>query len=100
MAAWQDPDWGTLAWLAMTTGARRGEFCAVRWTDLELTNAVIHLHESIAQHGGLRWTKHTKTHQQRRVALDPERSRSSPSTLSAGATGPPRSISSWRRPPS
>jgi integrase len=72
MEAWQDVDWGTLVWLAMTTGARRGELCALRWSDLDLTNGVIHLHESIAQHGALRWTKDTKTHQQRRVALDPE----------------------------
>jgi integrase len=72
MEAWQDVDWGTLVWVAMTTGARRGELCALRWSDLDLTNGVIHLHESIAQHGGQRWTKDTKTHQQRRVALDPE----------------------------
>jgi integrase len=72
MEAWQDPDWGTLVWLAMTTGARRGELCALRWTDVDLVNGVVHLHESIAQHGGQRWIKDTKTHQQRRVALDPE----------------------------
>jgi integrase len=64
--------WGTLVWVAMTTGARRGELCALRWSDLDLTNAVIHLHASIAQHGGRRWTKDTGTHQQRRVALDSE----------------------------
>jgi integrase len=29
--AWKDPDWGSLVWLAMTTGARRGELCALRW---------------------------------------------------------------------
>ncbi|WP_060712918.1 hypothetical protein [Pseudonocardia sp. HH130629-09] len=26
--AWGDPHWGMLVWLAMTTGARRGELCA------------------------------------------------------------------------
>ena len=26
-AAWDDPDWGTLVWLTMTMGARRGELC-------------------------------------------------------------------------
>jgi integrase len=70
--AWKDPAWGTFVWLAMTTGARRGELCALRWSDLELANAVIHLHASIAQARGRQWTKDTKTHQQRRVALDPE----------------------------
>ncbi|WP_165922147.1 hypothetical protein [Pseudonocardia endophytica] len=29
--AWRDPDWGALVWLAMTTGCRRGELCALRW---------------------------------------------------------------------
>lgn len=72
MEAWKDPDWGTLVWTAMTIGARRGELCALRWTDVDLANGVIHLHESIAQRGSRRWTKGTKTHQQRRVALDPE----------------------------
>lgn len=31
-AAWRDPDWGTFLWVAMTTGARRGELCAIRWS--------------------------------------------------------------------
>jgi integrase len=70
--AWKDPDWGTFVWVAMITGARRGELCALRWTDVDLTHGVLHVHESLAQHGGRRWTKDTKTHQQRRVALDPE----------------------------
>src|SRR6266545_4254079 len=31
-AAWaKDEDFGMLLWLAMTTGARRGELCALRW---------------------------------------------------------------------
>jgi integrase len=56
----------------MITGARRGELCALRWSDVDLTNGVLHVHESLAQHGGHWWTKDTKTHQQRRVALDSE----------------------------
>jgi len=35
--AWKDPDWGTLVWVAMTTGARRGELCALRWSAVDLT---------------------------------------------------------------
>lgn len=31
-AAWESPDWGTLVWLTMTTGARRGELCGLRWS--------------------------------------------------------------------
>ena len=29
--AWADPDWGMLVWLALMTGARRGELCALAW---------------------------------------------------------------------
>jgi integrase len=70
--AWKDPDWGTFVWVAMITGARRGELCALRWTDVDLSNGVLHVHEALAQHGGHWWIKDTKTHQQRRIALDPE----------------------------
>jgi integrase len=34
--AWTDLDWGTLVWLTMTTGARRGELCALRWSNVDL----------------------------------------------------------------
>lgn len=71
--AWRDPDWGALVWLAMTTGARRGELCALRWQHLDLVAGVLTLRRSayLDEHGELR-EKDTKTHQQRRVALDPE----------------------------
>ncbi|MER7421015.1 tyrosine-type recombinase/integrase [Micromonospora peucetia] len=71
--AWRDPDWGALVWLAMTTGARRGELCALRWHHLDLTAGVLTLRRSayLDEHGELR-EKDTKTHQQRRIALDPE----------------------------
>lgn len=71
--AWRDPDWGALAWLAMTTGARRGELCALRWQHVDLDNGVLTLRRSayVDENGELR-EKDTKTHQQRRVALDAE----------------------------
>ncbi|MGH3538334.1 MAG: tyrosine-type recombinase/integrase [Pseudonocardiaceae bacterium] len=72
--AWKDPDWGTLIWLAMTTGARRGELCALRWSRLDLTpdRAVMWLRCAISK-GVDGWAEgDLKTHQQRRVALDPE----------------------------
>jgi integrase len=68
--AWREPDWGTMVWLAMTTGARRGELCGVRWQHVDLGNAVIMLQRSIAQAGSQVWEKDTKTHQQRRITLD------------------------------
>jgi integrase/DNA-binding transcriptional regulator YhcF (GntR family) len=72
--AWRDPDWGTLLWLAMTTGARRGELCALRWNAVSLDEGretvwlrrAIRLGDDGSVEGDL------KTHQQRRVALDPE----------------------------
>jgi integrase len=71
--AWRrDPDWGVLIWLALTTGARHGELCGLRWTHVDVVGAVLTLRRSIAQHGGEIWEKDTKTHQQRRVVLDPE----------------------------
>ncbi len=70
---WTDPDWGALVWLAMTTGARRGELCALRWHHVDLDAGVVTLRRSlyVDERGRLR-EKDTKAHQQRRVALDPE----------------------------
>lgn len=70
--AWKDPDWGAFVWLAMTTGARRGELCGLRWREVDLKHGVLTYRTSIAQQGSETWEKDTKTHQQRRVALDPE----------------------------
>ena len=70
-AAWEDPDWGTLVWLTMTTGARRGELCGLRWSDVDLPGGVLTFRRAVAQDGRHREEKDTKTHQQRRIALDP-----------------------------
>ena len=69
-AAWTDPDWGMLVWLAMVTGALRGELCAFTWAALDTANGVLRIRTSIAQASGRTWEKDTKTHQQRRIALD------------------------------
>src|SRR5699024_8974745 len=72
-AAYEDPDWGTFVWLAMTTGGRRAELCALRWRHLDLSNGTITVRKkSIDQSGGQAAEKDTKTHQQRRIAIDPE----------------------------
>ncbi|TVT60129.1 tyrosine-type recombinase/integrase [Amycolatopsis rhizosphaerae] len=70
--AFKDLSWGVLVWLAMTTGARRGELCAPRWDLLDLDNASLWIRTAIAQDGSKTWEKDTKTHQQRRIALDAE----------------------------
>ncbi len=69
-AAFSDLSCGVLLWLAMTTGARRGELCALRWDLVDLDNAVLVIRSSIAQDGTKTWEKDTKTHQQRRITLD------------------------------
>lgn len=73
-AAWSaDPDWGAFVWLAMTSGARRSELCALRWSDVVLDEAVLTLRRGLyVDDGGQVVEKDTKTHQQRRVALDAE----------------------------
>jgi integrase len=70
--AWADLDWGMLVWLAMVTGARRGELCALTWDRFDAKTAVLTIRSSIAQRGQRTWEKDTKTHQQRRITLDPE----------------------------
>ena len=39
--AWEDAERGTFVWLTMTTGARRGELCALRWSNVDLDRGVI-----------------------------------------------------------
>lgn len=68
--AWADADWGMLIWLAMVTGARRGEICALSWRCFDSDSSVLTIASSIAQRGGRTWEKDTKTHQQRRITLD------------------------------
>jgi hypothetical protein len=70
-AAWADLDLGLLVWLAMVTGARRGELCALRWRHVEPTRQILVLEASIAQDGAEVWEKDTKLHQRRHICLDP-----------------------------
>ena len=70
--SFRDLTWGALVWLAMTTGARRGELCALCWKKLDLDVGTVVIDCSIAQLAGKTWVKSTKTHQQRRLTLDAE----------------------------
>ncbi|MFF4598114.1 tyrosine-type recombinase/integrase [Amycolatopsis sp. NPDC001319] len=57
-AAWEKDDaYGSLVWLVMVTGMRRGELARVRWRDVDFEKALLAVHE-------------TKTDQPRRIALD------------------------------
>ncbi|MGH3775303.1 MAG: hypothetical protein ACRDRR_06140 [Pseudonocardiaceae bacterium] len=48
-----DDDWGTLVWLVMTTGVRRGEICALRWSRVDLDAAVIDFRRSYRLRRGI-----------------------------------------------
>lgn len=72
-AAFQfDDDWGTLVWLLMTTGMRRGEACALRWEDIDLDEGLIVVRKSYSKRNKISKIKDTKTHQSRRIAIDNE----------------------------
>ncbi|HEV7826181.1 MAG TPA: hypothetical protein VGP02_14875 [Mycobacteriales bacterium] len=56
----------------MMIGARRGELCGLRWRHVDLTASVLTVRQSQGQLAGKQWEMDTRTHQTRRVALDPE----------------------------
>lgn len=67
----RDPELGHFLQIAASTGARRGEVCALRWNNLDTTLMTLTIERSIAEvPGGLK-EKSTKTHASRRIALDP-----------------------------
>ncbi|WP_202866367.1 tyrosine-type recombinase/integrase [Kribbella turkmenica] len=71
-AAWeQDLAWGMLIWLKMVTGARRGELLALRWHDVHLDTGVLEIRRNFTRRNGKAREKDTKTHQMRRISLDP-----------------------------
>ena len=73
--SWRDPDWGALIWTAMTTGARRGELCAIRISAVNLAEGreAIWLQRAVRRDLVAGWAEgDLKSHQQRRIALDPE----------------------------
>lgn len=71
-AAWEfAPDLGVFVWLAMVTGARRGELCVLRWSDVRFEDADLLIARSYVVRKGNKVVKETKTQQRRRLALDP-----------------------------
>jgi hypothetical protein len=56
----------------MVIGVRRGELCGLRWRNVDLATGVVALNRGIGQRNAETWEKDTKTHQHRRIALDPE----------------------------
>ncbi|MGI9646739.1 MAG: tyrosine-type recombinase/integrase, partial [Ilumatobacteraceae bacterium] len=65
-----DPEYGTLLRILTTTGARRGEVCGLRWSDLERGSRTLSIQRSVASVAGGTVVNETKTHAARRIALD------------------------------
>jgi integrase len=65
----QDPEFAALLRVLAATGARRGEVCGLRWSDLDTKGGTLFIRRSVASVAG-------KTHAARRIALDPGDARS------------------------
>jgi integrase len=61
---------GMFVLLAATTGARRGELCGLRWSDLDLIDARVEITRAVIIVDGHCQVAPTKTRQTRRIALD------------------------------
>jgi integrase len=68
-AAAVKPAHGILVAFAAITGARRGEVCGLRWSDIDLDAGTVRIWRSIRQVGQELIEGDTKTHQERSVAL-------------------------------
>lgn len=64
--------WRTLWMLALASGARRGELCALDWERVDLEEGRVSIERSVAQIAGDLITTGTKNHESRVVALDPQ----------------------------
>ena len=66
-----EPALAALLLTAALTGARRGELCALRWTDLDVAGRTLTIARSVYETEGGGWAeKGTKTHQERTIGLD------------------------------
>ena len=64
-----DPEFGCFFLLAATTGARRGELCALRWSDTDSSGALTIQRSIVEAVDGTIVEKDTKTQASRRIAL-------------------------------
>jgi integrase len=71
VAGERDPEFATFVRMAVVTGARRGELCALRWSDFDLTRGTVSISRSIVDGSNEHLIeKGTKTHASRRIAID------------------------------
>ena len=67
------PTLGALLRLGALTGARRGELCALRWTDLDLDRRTLTIARNLTSPKGQRYAEgDTKTHRRRTIGLSDE----------------------------
>jgi integrase len=66
-----NPEFGRFLHVAASTGARRGEVCALRWNNLDENLKTLTIEHSIIDLPGGIAEKDTKNHISRRLALDP-----------------------------
>jgi integrase len=66
----RDPDLAVYLRLAAVTGARRGELCALKWSDVDLDDGEVLIARSLALGAHEVVEKETKTYRSRRIALD------------------------------
>jgi integrase len=69
-ASKRDPELGHFLHLAATTGARRGELCALRWHNVDAKQGTLLIERAIIDTKGGIIEKDTKTHASRRIAID------------------------------
>ena len=65
-----DPVLAAAIALAALTGVRRGELCALRWSDVDLEAGTVRIERAITVVAKTAYEGPTKTHQGRRIALD------------------------------
>jgi integrase len=69
----EDPELGLFLRLAVVLGARRGELCSLRWSDVDLDQGEILIAGGVVRvHGRPLIDKDTKTHAKRRIAVGAE----------------------------
>jgi integrase len=69
-AAAADEELAVFLWLAVTTGARRGELTALRWSDLDLERGLLRVSMNYVVRAGQRQLKDPKTGDERLLSLD------------------------------
>lgn len=70
LAEREDPIFAVLLRVAAATGARRGELCALRWSDIDFDKGTITIERGVILVDGGLQERPTKTHNRRIVSLD------------------------------